>query len=61
MLCEPELAQPQHSHLLSGIKEPGYIWGLGFWEASMDTGPFLVNLLSVFHPSSHTCDTRQAP
>lgn len=27
----------------------------------MDTGPFLVNLLSVFHPSSHTRDTRQAP
>lgn len=26
----------------------------------MDTGPLLVNLWSVFHPSSQTCDTRQA-
>lgn len=60
MLCEPELAQPQHSCLLPGIEEPGQVLGIGCWVAKKDTGPLLVSLLSVFHPSSYTCDTGQA-
>lgn len=60
MLCEPELAQLQHSCLLPGIEEPGQVLGIGCWVAKKDTGPLLGSLLSVFHPSSHTCDTGQA-
>lgn len=34
MLCEPALAWPQHSHLLSDFKEPGQAMCLGFWGPS---------------------------